>query len=65
MFGNTERNTLHLHMQTKVMTFKATEHFKGFIEKTAKKKGLSTGAYIKAVVAKHSKYKEPKKDLDI
>lgn len=46
-------------METKILTFKVKSDFKRFIEKQAKKKSLSTGGYIKAVLKKHTKYVEP------
>jgi len=46
-------------MKQTLITFKTTPHFKEFVEKQAKRAKLSTSKYIKEVVKKHSKYKEP------
>jgi hypothetical protein len=45
-------------MNGTILTFKVKPDFKQFIEKQAKKKGLKTGAYIKAVLKKHTGFKE-------
>ena len=42
----------------KTITFKAKDDFKEHIDKQAFKKGLSTGAYIKAILKKYTKFKE-------
>ena len=46
-------------MQTKVITFKASPHFAQHLEKQGNKKRLKLGTFIKAVLKKHTKYKEP------
>lgn len=46
-------------MKSNVMTFKASKPFREHLEQQAIKKKLKTGTYIKAVLKKHSKYKEP------
>lgn len=45
--------------QDNILNFKVSEHFKEAIEKHAQRAGLRPGAFIKAVVKKHIKYKEP------
>lgn len=42
-----------------VLNFKATDHFKQAILKAAERKGLKPSTFIKAVIKKHIKYKEP------
>jgi len=42
----------------KTITFKAKEDFKKHIDDQAVKKGLSTSAYIKAILKKYTKFKE-------
>lgn len=42
----------------KTITFKAKEDFKEHIDKQAVKKGISTSAYIKAILKKYTKFKE-------
>ena len=42
-----------------VLNFKVSEHLKGEIVKAAEKKGLAPGTFIKAVIKKYIKYKEP------
>lgn len=48
-------------MRSEVVTFKASEHFRAHIEQEAKKKGIKTGTFIKAVLKKYTKYKENEK----
>lgn len=55
---------LHLDMDTNkqnnlVLNFKVSQHFKDHIVNAAKRKGLKPGTFIKAVIKKHTKYKEP------
>lgn len=45
--------------QSNILNFKVSDHLKAEIEKQAQKAGLRPGAFIKAVVKKHIKYKEP------
>ena len=42
-----------------ILTFKVDPHLRAHIEKNASEKNLKVGAYIKAVLKKHSKYKSP------
>lgn len=41
------------------MTFKANSHFRKHLEKAAKDKKLKVGTFIKALLKKHTQYKEP------
>lgn len=50
---------LHCVMQNEVITFKASKHFREHLEKQAVRKKLKPGTYIKAVLKKYTKYKEP------
>lgn len=45
--------------QGTVLNFKVSEHLKAEILKAADKKGLAPGTFIKAVIKKYIKYKEP------
>jgi predicted DNA binding CopG/RHH family protein len=45
-------------MKSKVVTFKAREDFYAHIEAEARRRGLPVGTYIKAVLAKFSKFKQ-------
>jgi antitoxin component of RelBE/YafQ-DinJ toxin-antitoxin module len=45
-------------MQDEIITFKVSEDFKNHIKDVAKKKKLTPSAYIKAVIKKHSKFKD-------
>lgn len=42
-----------------ILNFKASEHLKTAILDAATEAGLKPGTFIKAVVKKHIKYKEP------
>lgn len=42
----------------KTITFKASDDLKEHLDKQAVKKGLATGAYIKAILKKFTKFKE-------
>lgn len=42
-----------------ILNFKVSDHFKGEIVKHAERAGLKPGTFIKAVIKKHIKYKEP------
>jgi hypothetical protein len=46
-------------MKGDVMTFKVNSHLRKHLETEAKKKDLKVGTYIKALLKKHTKYKEP------
>ena len=41
------------------MTFKANDHFRTHLENKALDKDLKVGTYIKAILKKHTGYKEP------
>lgn len=61
--GNTESITISLCMKktqkSDVMTFKARDHFRAHLKSKADEKGLNVGTYIKAILKKHTGYKEP------
>lgn len=42
-----------------VINFKAHQHFREHLDNQARKKGMKLGTYIKAVLKKYTKYKEP------
>jgi len=46
------------HMKGNVMTFKASPDFREHLEKQAVKKKLKTGTFIKAILKKHTGFKE-------
>lgn len=46
--------------QGKTFSFKVSEDFRQHIVSQAVKRNLSTGAFVKAVLKKYTKYKEPK-----
>ncbi len=46
-------------MQKQVLTFKASDDFVQHLQGQADKKRLKLGTFIKAVLKKHTKYKEP------
>lgn len=45
--------------QSEILNFKASKHLKNAIKAEADKKGLKVGTFVKAVVKKHIRYKEP------
>lgn len=49
----------HEKEQSEILNFKASKHLKNAIKKAADEKGLKPGTFIKAVVKKHIRYKEP------
>lgn len=49
----------HEKEQSEILNFKASKHLKKAIKDAADAKGLKPGTFIKAVVKKHIKYKEP------
>jgi hypothetical protein len=49
----------HKNEQSEILNFKASKHLKLAIKAAADEKGLKPGTFIKAVVKKHIKYKEP------
>lgn len=54
----TKSITIFMTMKSRVVTFKAKEDFYAHIEAEAKRRGLPVGTYIKAVLARFSKFKE-------
>lgn len=56
---NTQSNTFGVMKQDNIITFKVASHFKEHIDKQAVKRGLTLSDYVKRVLKKHSKYKEP------
>jgi predicted DNA binding CopG/RHH family protein len=46
-------------MAQKVFPIKLSDHFRKHIEKQAVRRGLPTGTFIKAVLKKYTRYKEP------
>ncbi len=42
-----------------ILNFKASEHLKNAIKAAADQAGLKPGTFVKAVVKKHIKYREP------
>lgn len=49
----------HKNEQTEILNFKASKHLKQAIKDAADAANLKPGTFIKAVVKKHIKYKEP------
>jgi predicted DNA binding CopG/RHH family protein len=45
--------------KAEIINFKVSEHLRNAIEKTAEKKGLTPSAFIREVLKKYIKYKEP------
>ena len=45
--------------KNQVMNFKVSEHFRDAIVKSANKAGLTPSVYIREVIKKYIKYKEP------
>lgn len=50
---------MELTKKGKILNFKVSEHLKNAILKSAQRKGLKPSEFIRAVVKKHIKYKEP------
>lgn len=42
-----------------ILTFKASSHFRNHLNKKATEKNLKLGTFIKAILKKHTAYKEP------
>lgn len=42
-----------------ILNFKVSEHLKSEIEAHARKKGLTPGKFVREIVKKYIKYKEP------
>ena len=47
------------NMKNTIINFKTTEHLRDAIKKSAQRKGLTPSAFVREIVKKYIKYKEP------